>query len=74
VESLAKFLLEYGWVGLSVILMFVCAFLYRELKRKDVKIYELYERGEASAIKYVEGMERMRQGIERFIEKVAKGK
>jgi len=66
-KELADFLLQYGWVGLSVILMFVCVFLYFRAEKKEKKIYELYERNEANSLKYADGMEKMRQTVERLL-------
>jgi Flp pilus assembly protein TadB len=69
VKGLADFLMTYGWVGVSAILMLVVAFLYRKLGAKEKKIYELYEKNETNAIKFVESMEKMRQLVEKLVER-----
>lgn len=65
--QLADFLLKYGPIGFTVILMLVCAFLYREIRVRDGKIYELFEKNEASAIRYAEGVEKLRQMVDGLI-------
>lgn len=69
-KQIAEFLLQYGWVGTTVILGFVCAFLYREAKKKDDKIYSLYEAKETMALKFSDGMDEMRRTVEKLVEKV----
>lgn len=67
--QIAEFLLQYGWVGTTVILGFVVAFLYREAKKKDDKIYSLYEAKEAMALKFADGMDEMRQTVQKLVDK-----
>lgn len=69
-KQIADFLLQYGWVGTTVILGFVCAFLYREGKKKEEKIYSLYEAKETMALKFADGMDEMRHTVEKLVEKL----
>lgn len=68
--QIAEFLLKYGWVGTTVILGFVCAFLYREAKKKDEKIYSLYDAKEVMALKFANVMDEMRGTIQDLVQKI----